>query len=109
MVACKKHAAVTTGSAETSRPSLRNGLRLIRDLPGAPGFLATIAHDAFASARDTSVGVSGPHDFAVRPDCARPAPPLRPSQPTSTYRDDAYVPLRRGGMRMFSMISEKEE
>jgi hypothetical protein len=47
-------------------------LRLIRDLPGAPGFLATVTrvmpkesskhHREF----DTSVGVSGPHDFAVR-------------------------------------------
>src|SRR5581483_5299572 len=33
----------TTGTTETLRHSLRDGLRLIRDLPGVPGFLATIA------------------------------------------------------------------
>jgi len=44
------------------------GLRLIRALPGAPGFLATVAGAIrmHRRQRDTSVGVSGPRDFAVR-------------------------------------------
>jgi hypothetical protein len=39
---------------------------LYRALPGAPGFLATVAHENYSRELDTSVGVSGPHDFAVR-------------------------------------------
>jgi hypothetical protein len=50
---------------------------VLRALPGAPGFLATIAHDACASARDTSVGVSEPHGLTVRHSASR----LRASAP----------------------------
>src|SRR6202795_3438345 len=40
---------------------------LYRALPGEPGFLATVTPEKLASQElDTSVGVSGPHDFAVR-------------------------------------------
>jgi hypothetical protein len=40
---------------------------LYRALPGEPGFLATVAPEKLASQElDTSVGVSGPHVFAVR-------------------------------------------
>src|SRR6202790_5239082 len=40
---------------------------LYRAPPGEPGFLATVAPEKPASQElDTSVGVSGPHDFAVR-------------------------------------------
>jgi hypothetical protein len=40
---------------------------LLRALPGAPGFLATVAREKLASHElDTSVGVSGPHAFSVR-------------------------------------------
>ena len=45
-LACKRKCTLrtqaTTGQP-TVRHSLRNGLRLIRDLLGAPGFLATVA------------------------------------------------------------------
>jgi hypothetical protein len=43
---------------------------------------------------DASVGASGPHDFAVRQNAARLAPPKRPSHPAPNVRDDAYAPLR---------------
>ena len=49
-----------------NRHSLRDGLRLIRDLPGVPGFLAAVALRIIAARLDPSVGGSGPHDFAVR-------------------------------------------
>jgi hypothetical protein len=50
--ATRKQAAVTTGLAATSGLPCAMVLRLIRDLLGAPGFLATVAaHDADASAR----------------------------------------------------------
>src|ERR1700736_2395828 len=45
---------------------------LYRALPGEPGFLATVAPEKLASQElDTSVEVSGPHDFAVRLSAAR--------------------------------------
>jgi hypothetical protein len=46
---------------------------LLRDLPGVPGFLATVA--GVSADLDTSVGVSGPHDFAVRDPSAPKASP----------------------------------
>jgi hypothetical protein len=52
--------------AETIRHSLRDGLRLIRDLPGVPGFLATVACGLVTRKLDPSVGGTGPHAFAVR-------------------------------------------
>ena len=42
---------------------------LYRALPGAPGLLATVACAPFRRL-DTSVGVSGPHDFARPPESA---------------------------------------
>jgi hypothetical protein len=48
------------------RHSLRNGLRLIRGLLGAPGFLATVARRFVACELDPSIGGSGQRDFAVR-------------------------------------------
>src|SRR5436305_11532517 len=51
--------------AETIRPSLRNGLRLIPRSPRRPGFLATVARELLHRL-DASVGASGPHGFAVR-------------------------------------------
>jgi len=41
--ASKKHGAGTTGEHGAIRPSLRNGLRLIRDLPGVHDLLVTVA------------------------------------------------------------------
>src|SRR3984893_1991539 len=56
-----------TGSAEAIRPSLHDGLRLTSRSPRRPGFFATVIPEKLASQElDTSVGVSGPHDFAVR-------------------------------------------
>src|ERR1700742_30331 len=52
--------------AETFRPSLRNGLRLIARSPRCPGLIATVARGLTASELDPSVGRSGPHAFAVR-------------------------------------------
>ena len=68
--------------AETLRHSPRNGFNgFLRGLPGEPGFVASVAcgdHHRL----DTSVGVSGRHDFAVRIDAPRlrasPRPPHLP-------------------------------
>jgi len=67
---CKMHkrcAHEHTGSAEAIRPSLRNGFTAYNALSPVTGFVATVIPEKLASHElDTSVGVSGPHDFAVR-------------------------------------------
>jgi hypothetical protein len=63
-----------TGSAETLRPSPRNGFTAYIGLSSATGLCChRRSREALASQElDTSVGVSGPHDFAVRNNIARP-------------------------------------
>jgi hypothetical protein len=63
----KKRAHEHTGSAETLRPSLRNGLTAYTRSPWRPS-CATIAGAMRMHHRrlDASLGASGPHDFAVR-------------------------------------------
>jgi hypothetical protein len=39
---------------------------LLRALPGEPGLFVTVISGIASTDLDTSVGVSGPHDFAVR-------------------------------------------
>ena len=71
-----KNAHEHTGSAETLRPSLRNGFTDYTCSPRRSGFLATVASRTWlacarqaglASARlDANPEASGPHDFTVR-------------------------------------------
>jgi hypothetical protein len=51
---------------------------------------------------DISVGISGPHDFAVRVNVARRATLLRPPHPASRFVTIAHTPLlpRRDGREM---------
>jgi len=57
----------TTGTSRTHGLPCAMVLRLIRALLGAPGFLATVIRvNGVRREFNTSVGVSGPHDFAVR-------------------------------------------
>src|SRR6202011_2104914 len=100
-----------TGSAEAIRPSLHGGLRLTSRSPRRPGFFATVIPEKLASQElDTSVGVSGPHDFAVRLSAVRQwhfsvhrIPPR--------VRDDREPPLSGTGHREYSLIfiSEKQK
>ena len=60
---------VTTGTPlSTGIPRAIGFNGFLRALPGEPGFLATIPGAMRKHRRqvDTSVGVSGPHDFSVR-------------------------------------------
>jgi hypothetical protein len=73
---CKMHKANAhehTGSAETLRPSPRNGFTAYFVLSSVTGLSChRRPQEALASWKlDTSVGVSGPHDFAVRNSRAR--------------------------------------
>jgi hypothetical protein len=70
---------------------------LYRALPGEPGFLATVTPEKLASQElDTSVGVSGPHDFAVRLSAVRYRR-IRVHRIPPRVRDDREPPLQRGG------------
>src|SRR3954469_9889280 len=64
----KQNAHEHTGSAETLRPSPRNGFTAYNVISPATGSLATVIPEKPLASHelDTSVGVSGPHDFAVR-------------------------------------------
>jgi hypothetical protein len=57
---------VTTVTPET--PSIPRTMvySLLRALSGEPGFFATVISGIASTDLDTSVGVSGPHDFTVR-------------------------------------------
>src|SRR5215813_2089083 len=72
--AAKKQAAVTTGSARSTGLPCAMVLRLIRGLPGEPGFLATVTRKMpkHLCGLSASVGAPGPHDFAVRDTNIRP-------------------------------------
>ena len=66
---------------------------LYRALPGEPGFLATVTPEKLASQElDTSVGVSGPHDFAVRLSAVRYRR-IRVHRIPPRGRDDRVSPL----------------
>jgi hypothetical protein len=92
----------------TSRHSLRDGFNgFLRGLPGEPGFLATVPAQCEALSRvDTSVGVSGRHDFTVRDTRSRQARASRPSHPAPNVRDDRETPLLigRGAARLMDLI-----
>src|SRR6185312_7369028 len=72
-------------AAGTAGIPCANGLRLIRDLPGVPGLLASVASRPSSARLDASIGAPGPRDFAVRACAARLAARTRPSQPASRF------------------------
>ena len=61
-----KNAHEHTGSAETLRPSLRNGFTAYFVLSPVNGSFATVAARISPRKLDASTAASGPHDFAVR-------------------------------------------
>jgi hypothetical protein len=75
-----------------NRHSPRDGLRLIRALPGVPGFLATIAG---GSSSASLIPASGNQDHAISPSAwaASSTAPIRPSHPAPNVRDDREAPL----------------
>ena len=90
-LACKKGALCARKQQQGSpnnRHSLRNGLRLIRDLPGVPGLLASVA---LRNVSQDLTPASGGQDHTTSPSAsatfvARAIP--RPSHPRPTVRDD---------------------
>src|SRR6266850_1966823 len=79
-----KNAHEHTGSAETLRPSLRNGFTAYFGLSPVNGSFATVARERRASREfDTSTAASGPHDLAVRVSLPRQSWLPRPSHLTA--------------------------
>ncbi len=103
----KKQAAVTTGSTGIIRPSLREGLYGLYVLSPGTGSLAPVTHPRHAASLASAPGCQDHTTSPSVPACARLAQPSRPSQPASTYRDDAYAPRDEAGWRHQNMISEK--
>src|SRR5437588_2193760 len=62
----QRNAHEHTGSAETLRPSLRNGFTAYIALSPVNGLSCHRRFTDCSVKLDTSVAVSGPHDFAVR-------------------------------------------
>ena len=82
-----------------NRHSLRNGFNgLSSRSPRCTGLDSHRRPRIIFRRLDPSVGRSGPRDFAVRTGRARLAPPIRPSHPAPTLRDDRDTPLCRSGM-----------
>jgi hypothetical protein len=79
-----KSAHEHTGSAETLRPSLRNGFTTYFVLSPVNGFLATVVTQEINLAQlDASTAASEPHDFAVRSSHTRQSQLARPSHLTA--------------------------
>jgi hypothetical protein len=90
----KKQAAVTTGSAGSSGIPCAMVLRLIRVLPGVPGFLATVA---LRNVSQSLTPASGGQDHTTSPSAPvlRQLHRKRPSHPAANTRDDREAPLSR--------------
>src|SRR5450755_4171905 len=90
----RKNAHEHTGSAETLRPSLRNGFNgLLRALPGDRAFLPPSLREGNPAKLSASVGAPGPHDFAVRSSHARQSQLSHPPHPAPTFVTMANAPL----------------
>src|SRR6266851_7820363 len=95
-ICTKECAHEHTGSAESIRPSLRNGFTAYNALSPVTGFLATVIPEKLASQKlDASIGAPGPHDFAVRIGRARQSQHLRPPHPTARFVTIASRPSCR--------------
>src|SRR5438128_7314100 len=83
-IAHRERAHEHTGSAETLRPSLRNGFTAYSELSPVNGSFATVARERRASRElNASTAASGPHDFAVRLSPTRQSQLSRPSHLTA--------------------------
>jgi hypothetical protein len=90
----KKHTSIaTTGQPKSSGIPCATVLRRIACSPRGTGLVSPRPPEFVTWGLDTSVGVPGPHAFAVRPGRVRLAHPKRPSHPASYVRDDREAPL----------------
>jgi hypothetical protein len=111
----KKQAAVTTGSAETSRHSPRNGWNGLYVVSPGIGLIAPVARALVAIRRlDLSIGRSGPHDFTVRIEpfvrAQARCSPTRPPHPAPTSVTIAIRPSSEAGRthQIINSVKTKE-
>jgi hypothetical protein len=91
--------------------SPRNGLRLIRTLPGDRAFLPPSPAEVAFHKLDASVEASGPHDFAVRFTRIRQSA-IRVHRIPPRVRDDREPPLnvrRDSGHKEVIWVRREEE
>ena len=79
----REHAHEHTGSAESIRPSLRNGFTAYNALSPVNGLSCHRRRRDTSRQLDASIGASEPHAFAVRISRARQSQLLRPPHPTA--------------------------
>jgi hypothetical protein len=114
---CREDRALAGARGPRAAKSTRQNHRLSREHPAFParlvyglyaispgtGFLAPVTQRRVnVFVLGVSTGTPGPRDFAVRAIDSRLLPTRVHRSPHSTYRDDAYVPLRRGGCRLIA-------
>jgi len=113
--ACNKKArGRTTGSAETSRPSLRDGWTAYTRSPRGPALLPPSPRRSPSAKLGISTGMPGPHDFAGAPDRSSARKTHAAIQgahriPHPTSVTIAKRPLIRAGRRGVYIISEKKK
>jgi hypothetical protein len=119
---CREDRALAGARGPRAAKSTRQNHRLSREHPAFParlvyglyaispgtGFLAPVTQRRVnVFVLGVSTGTPGPRDFAVRAIDSRLLPTRVHRSPHSTYRDDAYVPLRRGGCRLIAWFPKK--
>jgi hypothetical protein len=92
-------AVVATGESRITGTPCAMVLRFPSCSPRRPGFVASVMREAWPHAFDTCLGVSGPHDFAVRAQHRSSVDVPRPSHPAPNTRDDREAPLFSGAGR----------
>jgi hypothetical protein len=94
--ATKKHAAVTTGSAEITGIPCAMVLTVSFGLSSGTGLSCPRDLRIIIRRLDASVGASGPHDFAVRAGVARLFDTITSIASRPAFRDDRDAPLSTG-------------
>ncbi len=116
--ACRKECRRQSPQVRAGHPGLPCAmvLRLLRGLPGAPGFLVTVARATRQRrhARGIGIGMPGPHGLAVRLETVRRhdrsrRSPKRPPHPAPDVRDGRETPLVWGGTRIDKHDFRKKE
>jgi hypothetical protein len=97
-LACKikKHTSVVT-TVTPGSPGIPRAMVLTVSFVLSPvtGLVCHRHRRSFLRQLDTSVGASGPHDFAVRSKRHSSKAPPRPPHPAAHVRDDRETPLER--------------
>jgi hypothetical protein len=98
----------TASSPETPGIPARNGFTAYTALSPVTGFVATVAGGSLRRL-DTSIGVSGPHGFAVRKQALSSLAPPASTASRSNVRDDGQRPSSEQDEGVMELIWGKRE